>query len=427
MEKKRISQDQWEYLFERKDETIFSNISDDKAFVENILFFEDFFYSDSFAISFENCEFEGKASFHACSFQSDVYFTNCIFKRELYIGELKSKYKISFLDSTIEETAVFCENTIYRLELNLKYAKKIIFDGRSSIGYIQIGGKDRNKYGTIHLNIGPDLERFEINHTEIDDLYFGYSTLDAELILANSYLEKVKIENFRNAGSLKFLNCQSRKSKDSSILINQSNLGKAEFFNVTNSVLFECIFINCSWAKRNLISRVEHFSPALGVPEETTDEVLAENLKDVFKQVKTSFARQGDYVQEQFFHGLEMNAYYKSLSFKGAFWTKIILRLSFWTSDYGQSFIRPLLLIIVVNSFIFFGMFLLHATEYSSYDLRNLSNYFNTAASVLNFMNPLHKIKDNLTGLPFVLDTTGRIISSYLIYNMIRSTRRFVK
>ena len=75
MEKKRISQDQWEYLFERKDETIFSNISDDKAFVENILFFEDFFYSDSFAISFENCEFEGKASFHACSFQSDVYFT----------------------------------------------------------------------------------------------------------------------------------------------------------------------------------------------------------------------------------------------------------------------------------------------------------------------------------------------------------------
>jgi hypothetical protein len=404
--------------------------------VENKIFTESFLHQGTAGITFKNCVFNEKMSLLACTPGSDIFIMNCVFKKEIFFGEIVSEQRIVFLDCSLEENAIFSDLQVSRLELNLRYAKHIIFGEKSRIGEIQIGGKDRNKYGKIYLPASVGTKRIEINHAEIDDLYMPNSTLECELAVVNSNLTTLTLDNFRNDGTLKFLNCKAGQAADASILINQSNLGKAEFFrfdfsnfskvNFTNSVIYESIFVNCVWSRMNIASEVVHFSPALNTAEESEDRSLAQNKRDVYKQIKTAFAKQGDYVQEQFFHGLEMNQYYRSLSYKNDFWTKIILRLSYVTSDYGQSLARPVVSILAVNLLLFFVMFVLHSTGYDSVDFTKPGNYVNTVASLLNFMNPLHKT-DNLSGGPFIVDSVSRVFSSYMIYNIIRSTRRFVK
>lgn len=436
MEQQRMSDSEWENFLRKEMSGGVNRKVDYGVTVENKIFTETFLYQGSVGITFKNCVFSEKITLLSCTPSSDIFMMHCVFKKEIFFGDIVSEEKIVFLDCSMEENAIFSGLQVSRLELNVRYAKHIIFSEKSGIGHIQIGGKDRNKYSKIYLPASVGTKRIEINHTEIDDLYMSSSTLECELAVVNTNLTTLTLDNFRNGGSLKFLNCKASQAADASILINQSNLGKAEFFrfdfssfskiNITNSVIYESVFVNCVWARTNMASEVIHFSPTLNTKEESAERALAQNKRDVYKQIKTAFARQGDYVQEQFFHGLEMNQYYRSLSFRDDFWTKIILRLSYLTSDYGQSLARPVVSILIVNLLLYFTMFTLNSTEYTSVDCTKFSNYVNTAASLLNFMNPLHKT-DNLSGAPFIIDSLSRVFSSYMIYNIIRSTRRFVK
>lgn len=436
MVQESMSQDQWEGFLRNETGNDINRKVDYGITVENKIFTDKFYHQGSVGITFKNCIFKDKMSLASCTPNSDFFIIDCVFEKGLYFRDIISEQKVVFLNCTIEDTAIFSNVRLARLDLNLRCANHITFSENSSIDHIQIGGKDRNKYGKIYLQAGIGKKLIEINHTEIDDLYLAPSTLECDLAVVNSILKTLTLEKFRNGGTLKFLNCKSSQTEGSSILINQSNVGKAEFFrfdfssfntiNISNSVVYESVFVNCIWSKKNMISEVVHFSPELNTKAESTKRALAQNRRDVFKQIKTAFAKQGDYVQEQFFHGLEMNEYYQSLSCRKDFWTRIILRLSYFTSDYGQSLSRPVISIAAVGGLLFWLMFALHSTEYNSYDFTKLSNYVNTAASLLNFMNPIHKT-DNLSGASFIVDSVSRIFSSYMIYNIIRSTRRFVK
>lgn len=433
-----FTQTEWEDFLRKETSSGINEKVDTGVWVDNKIFSEPFFHDGVVATNFTNCIFEEKVTFSSYSPRADIYITDCAFKKGLYLGGIESDHKIVFLNCSIDEPAVLSQIKIQRLELNLKYAKELIFDNNSSYGYLQMGGKERNKILKLHLSAGAISKRFEINHADIEIFNLGYSTLESELIVANSSIKSLTIDNFRNNGVIKFLNCNSfENSQYSEILINQSNMGKAEFMkfnfasftkiNITNSVILESLFINCIWSKQNIISKEVYFDSALETADKNSKAVLAENLKEVYKQIKYACYKQGDNVQEQFFHGLEMNEYYKTLSFRTDLWTKLILLLSSWTSNFGQSFIRPLISIIVVNILIFQVMYFLGATKFNSYQIFNLNNYWNTFASLLNFMNPLHKNDPELTGGPFILDTIARIFSSYFIYNIIRATRRFVK
>jgi hypothetical protein len=438
MENQTITQDQFEEILKKETQSENHLYKDYGVTTEDKIFTETFFHQGDVALSFKNCIFKEKFSFSSFFPTADLYLTECIFQKGLYFGNISSGHKIVFLNCSINETAIFSETNIPNLELNLRYAKEIIFADSSVFSNIIMGGMERNKIDKLSLNAGIIDKRFEINHADIGAFWISRSTLESELLVANCNINKLNFDNFRNNGFLKFLNCRSLENNQPSELeINQSNMGKVEFFkfnfasfisvNITNSVIFESIFINSKWSKHNMISREVHFTTTLETSNDSKKEVRADNLKDVYKQIKYALYKQGDYVQEQFFHGLEMNEYYKTLTFKRGFWTKIILKLSFWTSDFGQSFLRPITSILIVNSLLFYVMFRLGATKFTSLQIFNFNNYPDTVASLLNFMNPLHKTEPALIGLPFIIDTFSRIFSSYFIYNTIRATRRFVK
>jgi len=124
-----------------------------------------------------------------------------------------------------------------------------------------------------------------------------------------------------------------------------------------------------------------------------------------------------------------MRAYNKCLSWKSDFGTKLILRLSYLTSNYGQSIFLPLVWLIV-GHFLFFSVGLIlggYLPLHISYSNPTSEGFKRAFEYFFIYINPVRKAETSLSGYLIVLDIIMRIWSSYMIYNIIRASRRFIK
>jgi hypothetical protein len=158
--------------------------------VEDKIFPEDFFHQGPVAISFKNCLFEKKFTFLELNPLTDVHFVDCTFLQDAGFSKIKSEKDINFLNCNFKGILTFLNLEIPGLVLNIKYAKWILFDDKSIINTIQIGGRDKNAIGQLTLNANIIRKRFEINHADVRDFYISYCTLESELIIANCGLAK---------------------------------------------------------------------------------------------------------------------------------------------------------------------------------------------------------------------------------------------
>ncbi|SEB12545.1 hypothetical protein SAMN05660909_05678 [Chitinophaga terrae (ex Kim and Jung 2007)] len=239
------------------------------------------------------------------------------------------------------------------------------------------------------------------------------------------------IDQYVNEKRLKIANIRSYQ-KESRVLVSHSQLGKAEFNNLDfshfkmvsfeQSNLVDCIFTNITWAKT-----VYGSSPSKG--DKMSNRSFSSKSRETFRQLKYAMSKQGDVINEQKFHALEMGMYFETLTWRNDFWTKLIIFLSWLTSDFGQSFWRPLVFIFVFHSlfflpllFGFFSEFRISITEFS------FPAFWKGLNTYLFLMNPLRKPDQEIFyGGWICIDVLMRISSSYMIYNMIRATRRFIK
>lgn len=436
MEKKRITAEEFELLIDsnnhRSESIKYGITTKDKIFIDN------FSHQGEVSLNFENCEFENKFTFHDYVSDKTIYIRNCVFKKGIFFWKIKASAKISMLDCIIEDLFLVVESKIYELQLNNKYCKKLQFDNLSIISIADIGGMNCNKIDEIHFPVNIIEKRFTIDNVESLSLRISYSTLSQELNIFNSAINSLELENFRNNGFLRFLNCKSMKVDDnpSQFIISRSNLGKAEFYNfdfasffkinITNSILLETLFIGSKWT-RNIVSE-DTFKKQTSVKDSIADERLyADQIREVYKQIKFALSKQGNSVEEQYFHGLEMNAYNKSLPWKSNLWTKSILKLSFYSSNYGQSILRPLLFLLIFGG-VFYSLLKFNlGFRLPGVKEVSLSNCITTFSDYLWYMNPLHKNEPEFKGVAFIIDIIIRVISSYSIYNIIRASRRFLK
>ncbi len=407
--------------------------------IENKIFNERFFYDNSsITLSFKNCTFQEKFSLVNYQPNADSYFTDCEFLDDIFLWKVNTEKKFSFLNCTIRRKLIFSTSKIDTFQLNNHFCDTILFDENSSFKIIEIGGKQHNKIDNITLPAKIIEDKCTINQANILKFRSSYSTLENQLNIFNCNINFLELDNFRNNGSLRFLNCQAQNfdSMPSQFLISRSNLGKAEFYNfdfasfqrvnIVNSVLLESLYISSNWTS-NIVSIDPYTQPPVSTKSDLPKRIYASVIREVYKQIKFAMSKQGNFIEEQYFHGLEMNAYDISLSFKNSFWTKSILKLSHWTSNYGQSFLRPLLTIALIN------IPLLILLEYQlgfriiSINKITWQDSFEPIANFLWFMNPIHKNDPELKGLPLILDIVIRIVSSYSIYNLIRASRRFIK
>jgi hypothetical protein len=158
------------------------------------------------------------------------------------------------------------------------------------------------------------------------------------------------------------------------------------------------------------------------------------HLRENFRQLKCAYSNQHDKILEAYFYGLEMNAHNLTITWlppwRESFWQKLILILSRLFSNYGSSFLRPLLgilvstwciLLLLIGIYNHHGLAIVFPQNADSEALKI------AAEEYFQLLNPFHETDESLHGWALMWDLLSRVLSSYFIYSLIRSTRRFLR
>ena len=458
--------DNFLHAFERHNPN--DDISNAELTVENKIFEADVFFTGEFKphIKFLNCYFQGDIKFYKCQIQNDLSINHCFCDGELFVfGTSEFNDEFNLINLILGRQIYveggnfykcrwnFLENAVVKIaggdfdELNIGYwggakLRELTLHNLKTSGYIKISGEN----------------------TEIEHFSIFQSSKDLEISIEDIRVNLLSVYRYRNENGFRLINIKPLPGpQPSEISITESYMGKAELYsldltsfeNVTfyNSHLIDTTFVNIKWNYK--IRALKGFGIALTAEETQLPEKLKQleedwfaqdnnneplredpaviryfiNLRETFRQLKFALGKQGDLINEQKFHTQEMLAYDKSLRLEEDFWTIVIIKFSYWFSDFGQSFTRPLIALLL-------GHFALLLALISFNGIEGLHISFVDADSVgfrmaidkyLFLINPLRKLDDGFPGYTIIIDVLMRIWSSYMIYNLIRATRRFIK
>lgn len=442
---KRINASEFLRILQGHDKSYIREDYDDRIQVKNFVITDNLCFTNKFAssniIEIENCFFEKefyldgpiftkRVSIENCFFDKSLLFTNATFSESLDLKFIHcsnsfvlwgGNYKrITFSQYDLKELTVYGgEFTL----LDIGY-----WTGSDIIGEITIlnsGSKD--KLGNIN-----------IKSMKIGKLYLGGDNKGNDFKIENCLCKVVIIEDFVNNGNLKFFGLEPLKDDNhkSYFEISKTNLGSSQFYrlnfkgfdevNIFDSYLTDSIFSNVKWKdKITAFHRSELQSIVKKHDDQKSTSKELSQIKETLRQLKLVMSKQGDKIQELKFYSQEMNTYNKLLPWTSPctdnFWNKIILHLSRIFSDYGQSFLRPLIFLFVFN-LIFFILI-----DIVSIDKNDWSSFIYCWGEYFKLINPLHKLDDTLIGWGVFLDLLSRIASSYFVFSLIRASRRFVK
>jgi hypothetical protein len=262
----------------------------------------------------------------------------------------------------------------------------------------------------------------------------------------NLKCDSFSFHNFKNEGELYFNGIVPKDIKNDNkyFQIINSNLSNTEFYRVCfshykeliiiDSFITDVIFIGCEWSN-NIRAQYgpgyTEFEDAL-VSGRLYNLWEYKNIKEAYRQLKISMAKHSDKIQEMKFHSEELNFHNKTLQWgkpwENVFWDKLILKGSYFFSDYGQSFIKPLFWLLL-GHFVFFSIALLldgfiplHISLYNP----TSEGFCEAFEKFFIYINPLRNIETSFSGYLILVDLIIRIWASYMIYNIIRATRRFI-
>ena len=100
---------------------------------------------------------------------------------------------------------------------------------------------------------------------------------------------------------------------------------------------------------------------------------------------------------------------------------RILVFLNRWVSDFGQSWLLPLLWLLIFHFILFMSIFewqfSLELTDFK----RGLGEYF-------QLLNPVHKTPEYInSGMGLFTEFWMRVLGGFFIYHFIRATRKFAK
>lgn len=209
-----------------------------------------------------------------------------------------------------------------------------------------------------------------------------------------------------------------------------------KFVSIYDSVIVDAVFISCKWADNIRSLNVFEVNNYKNTAEKQHEELVA--LSDVYRQLKIAMSKQNSKIEENYFYSREMNYYNKTLKcdnlLKKEFGDKIILTLSSSISDYGQNFLKPVYILFIGHFVWFFIAISLGAFEEIGLSYSNILDCSAEQSIAIKdsfelffvYINPFRSFDTTFSGYLIVLDYIMRIWSSYLIYVIIRASRRFI-
>lgn len=403
----------------------------------------------SLNLRIKDCYFEHHVSLAGATFEKMVSFIECRFEKNFEIAECEFKDQLEILGIHIPT-----------LWINGGTFKEFVFRGYYDLFRFWIVGGKFKEFTFVKENNDKVLEEFvfynkgalegnvNLQNIEANKIALhGMNTATSELSFEDIKCDHFTISDFTNNGIIKIFGLDPILSKNCYFEVVKSNLGKAQVFRVAfkhfeevifvDSFLAEINIINCDWGNnfRGTESpnyyAVERDRPFFGVAEK-------KQLKESFRQLKFVYNKQGDKINESLFYSFEMNTYYSLIPWKAvrfkpwkeSFWEKLIILGSKYLSNYGMSFFVPLVCLVLVNHGIL--MILIECYHYKGLSLAGFSLGEKEANMIaigefFKLINPVHKMDENLKGWAVFWDLFSRISASYFLYNLIRSSRRFLK
>ncbi|MEC5171391.1 hypothetical protein [Chryseobacterium nepalense] len=394
-------------------------------------------------LTFKNCEFE---------IEDYIYLLNCKFLKTVTFSKCKIKNGIIIKNALFESNLYINNNEIEDIQFWDTRFKDIILDNNNSQNY------NFYRVNYENLNIANNLNELTIlysnstsgnvyiNDININNINIFGNLKDGRLELINIKCNNFLFSKFINNGFVHLANVTPEivDKNNGYFQINNSNLQKAEFFRIDfekyneliiiDSFISECLFINCTWRQNvRALKRNGNSNPNNSLIN-NRKLALSEyaSIKESYRQLKISMYNLNDKIQESKFHKYELDYHSKTIKWssplKNEFWDKIILNLSSLLSDYGQSFIKPLLYLLL-------GHYVLFSTAIALNGFNDLQiSIFDPTWNGLMiafekffiYINPFRKTDTSFSGYLIILDILMRIWSSYMIYNIVRATRRFI-
>lgn len=419
-------------------------VIDDEVLFENRthqykLTFEDCYFtkgiriikSEFYYLSLNNCHIDGSFSIANASFKYIFQLINIRVSKHFYIYDgMFAECRFSFIDGT---------------EVNIDGGK---FE-KLHIGYW--GGE--SNISKLILNVNKIIGKIFISR-KVDVLHISGDADNTSISIQNIVVKFISIYRFRNEKGFRLLDVNVVE-KNAEIAIVESYLGKAEFYDINflkfygvyirDSHVVDCSFNNVIWNydikpmygsyagdqqyADNLVPKLHIWRKDKNLRNDSQVISYLNKKRETFRQLKYAMSKQGDSVNEQKFHSLELSSYLETISFKKDRETWVIVYFSKIFSDFGQSLWRPIkglalghyILFLALIGFGFYNNLNISFTH-ATYD-----SFKYAFGEFFRLMNPLRKPDDNFIGYYVLIDLLMRIWSSYMIYNIIRATRRFIK
>jgi hypothetical protein len=285
---------------------------------------------------------------------------------------------------------------------------------------------------------------FFVTEQSFEKIFLSGTNKDKEFNFSKIKCNDVSINNFKNEGSLNFYGIEPKEKANSYFQIVNSTLDNAQFYRasfsdyneliIIDSFITDTLFLGCKWSRNvRAISGPDSLSFEKSIKNGrkiTHNETTA--IREAYRQLKISMSNHSDKIQENKFYAEELVFYNKSLNWgnplEDKFWDKIVLHWSSLFSNYGQSFIKPLFWLVFGHFLLFTFALFLGGFEplYISYNNANWSAFEEAFEKYFIYINPLRKLEMSFSGYLIVLDLLMRIWASYMIYNIIRASRRFI-
>lgn len=407
----------------------------------------------------------GEIHFNSCEFyltslnlnDIKVFFQDCIFHTRWILQNYKV---LENIDSVIYQTCTFKddisnytpdENRKYYLLESNQFDYTCIFEKKLTLSYVQFDGLLFNTEQGNYLE-----EKLEINEISLENCIFNSRII----------MNRFKIDDFSTKNTIFENKFEFKENSIGKHIIENTNFKKlmdcysSEFeeFSITKSIFDDFVgFENCKFGKENDIQksfvaqftyatflnfinfRNTEFYSGLNLENANLKESpnflkskieLTHTNRETIRIIKHSFERIGNTIEGNKYFSKEMQKYKQELETKN--WTnnfqeKVVFNINAFVSDFGQNYVKPIGIIMVISILHYFIILGYEANLlYKIYEPLNVHieasvNFFNSLAkNLLPFKNFL---KDDMEFLSLIFG----IVYSTLIWQTIVAVKMHTK
>lgn len=427
-------------------------------------------------VEFENCRFINV--FDLALNASIVSFKNCVFDETVVLGKIKIQgnstlifenctmqhsfqidgaITINILNTTCEKRLSISKGGYVNLNIERGIDSKSeineLFVGSNNVAtdaefknlicqkieFSQnVAAKTRlwgGVYGKVLLNDVRNIKNLQIFGDEsqlkniiIDDLEMAYYNLDGSVLIKDADIKNWNISPFNlGDGKLRLQNVVfsgkviATDSNLSNVIFNDIDFSRAEVY-FDWSYLTETKFSNVIWPKGFLMRSV--------IQENTESNRLMRirSLTEVYRQLKKQAISDSNNINALHFYRNEMASYWERVKIDKSEtkWNRFLIRVDKIVSDFGQSYTRPLSILLVFTLSCFIGIwcfeYFFHGNS-GDWD----STLGNGVVEYLRGLNPISKVPDYWHFAAKIIAYLMKVLNGFFIYHFIKATRKFGK